>query len=252
MKLSRSFFTVSILLLFISVYYSDAQAQNNEVDYEKVEITNPSGTTIYTENTKDIQGSPLLKDSFENGRVLFTSNKATKVFPINYDSHKNQVLFIEDNQIKVLNTNGVKGFLFEKPDNFMQSDKVQEVFTYQINDEALGFSEPTPVQVLYNQGTGLKLLALHKTNLMRGNSKDPYTGKVTDRYIKVTEYYLQKKNGDIEKLRRLRAKDIIKAVDKEHQRVLRSFMKENSFDDRSQKDLAKMLAYYDNNLADNS
>ncbi|MEX0843930.1 MAG: hypothetical protein WD022_01570 [Balneolaceae bacterium] len=58
-----------------------------------------------------------------------------------------------------------------------------------------------------------------------------------------------KKCGHIEKLRRLRAKDIIKKLD--HQKALRSFMKDNNLDNRSEKDLAKLLAYYDSLLAEN-
>lgn len=244
----------SILFVVLTVALStNVQAQDDDpVDYNTVDITNRAGTTIYTENNKDIQGNPLIKDSFENGRILFDGNKASKVMPINYDAYKNQILFIENQQVKVLNLNGVKGFVFEKPANFNASDKVQEVFTLQIRDEALGFSEVTPVQVLYNQGTGLKLLAVHQTNLMKGNSKDPYTGKVTDRYISSTDYFLQTRDGNIKELRRLRDKDIMKALDRKHRKDLRSFMKSNDLDGRSQKDLAKLLAYYDNNLAQNS
>ncbi|PWG74933.1 hypothetical protein DF186_15335, partial [Enterococcus hirae] len=92
--------------------------------------------------------------------------------------------------------------------DFNSSDKVQEVFTLQIRDDALGFNEVTPVQVLYNEGTGLRLLAVHRVSLMKGNSKYPFTGKVTDRYISKTDYYLQTKDGKYKELRRLRDKDI--------------------------------------------
>lgn len=250
MKLFNYLRSSIILFVFTVALSANVTAQNDDpVDYNTVDITNQPGTTIYAENNKDIQGNPLIKDSFENGRILFGDNKASKVMPINYDAYKNQILFIENNQIKVLNLNGVKGFVFEEPADFNSSDKVQEVFTLQIRDEALGFNEVTPVQVLYNQGTGLKLLAVHRVNLMKGNTKDPFTGKVTDRYISSIDYYLQTKDGDTEKLRRLRDKDIIKALDRNHRKDLRSFMKSNDLDGRSQKDLVKLLAYYDNNLA---
>lgn len=252
MKLFNYLLSSILFVVFTVALSPQLQAQDDDpVEYNTVDITNRAGTTIYAENNKDIQGNPLIKDSFENGRILFDDNKASKVVPINYDAYKNQILFIENNQIKVLNLNGVKGFVFEEPANFNSSDKVQEVFTLQIRDEALGFSEKTPVQVLYNQGTGLKLLAVHRTSLMKGNSKDPYTGKVTDRYINRTNYFLQTKDGDTKELRRLRDKDIIKALGKEHRKDLRSFMKSNDLDGRSQKDLAKLLAYYDNDLTNN-
>ena len=248
------FYLSSILLILFTVTSSPgifAQSEDN-IDYETVEITNQAGTTIYTEDSKDVIGSPLIKESFENGRILFENNKASQVMPLNYDSYKNQVLFIKNDQVRILNTASVKGFVFEKPSNFTNSDKVQEVYTLQMRNPEFGFTEPTPIQVLYNQQSGLKLLALHKTNLMKGNSKDPFTGKVTDRYISDTEYFLQKKDGEIIELRRLRAKDIMNVLGKKYKKELRSFMKSNDLDDRSQKDLAKLLAYYDNNLSENS
>ncbi len=242
----------SVLFIALSISLTtSAEAQNDDpVDYTTVEVSTTN--TIYTENSKDIQGNPLIKDSFENGRILFGDNKASKVMPINYDAYSNQILFIENKQVKILNLNGVKGFVFEKPADFNSSDKVQEVFTLQIRDDALGFEEVTPVQVLYNEGTGLKLLAVHRVSLMKGNSKDPFTGKVTDRYISQTDYYLQTKDGEYNKLRRLRDKDIMRALDRKYRGDLRSFMKSNDLDGRSEKDLVKLLAHYDNNLSSNS
>ncbi|HET8865438.1 MAG TPA: hypothetical protein VFM80_07045 [Gracilimonas sp.] len=246
-KISASVALLSLLTLFAT---NDTAAQDNDIDYETVQIA--TGTTIYSEDVKDIQGSPLIKESFENGRILFTNGKASEVLPINYDSYKNQVLFIKDRKVMVLNTNGVKGFMFLKPENFEQSDNVQEVFSYQVRNEAFGFSEATPVQLLYNQGTGLKLINVHETSLMRGNSKDPFTGKVIDRYVSGVTHYLEKKNGEVVKLRRLRDKDIINSLDKEYRKQLKNFMKESNLDGRSQKDLAKLLTYYDNITAGNS
>ena len=253
MKLLKLLFLPAFLIGFILFPETSVYAQDeDDFDYQTVNITNQAGTTIYAEDKKETEGSPLIKESFENGRILFESGKASQVLPINYDSYKNQVLFIKDDRIMVLNTNGVKGFMFEKPANFKNSDKVQEVFTFQIRDEELGFSEPTPVQVLYNQGTGLKLLALHETSLMRSNSKDPFTGKQIDRYMNSTEYYLQKHNGDIEKLRRLRAKDIMRQYSRKDRRAMKDFMDENDLDDRSQKDLAKLMTFIDNNMSKDS
>lgn len=254
MKSYKTLFIPALALIFATALSIQASAQNtgDETDYQTVQITNNAGTTIYAEDKTEVEGSPLLKESFENGRILFESGKASEILPINYDSYKNQVLFIKNEQIMVLNKNGVKGFMFQTPADFQNSDKVQEVFTYQIRETELGFDELTPVQVLYNQGNGLKLLAVHETNLMRSNSKDPFTGKKTERYINSVEYYLQKHNGDIEGLRRLRAKDIIRKYDRSDRKALNNFMKENDLDSRSEKDLVKLMTYIDNTMGSES
>lgn len=253
MKISKAFLLSTLIIALFGLSSPTVQAQTDDpVNYETVQITNSAGTTIYTENSKDIQGSPLIKKSFENGRILFVGNKATSVMPINYDSYKNQILFIQNDQIKILNTNNVKGFVFETPSDFASSDKVQETYTLQIRDASLGFTEITPVQVLYNQGKGTRLLAVHRTSLIKGNTKDPFTGKVTDRYYSSTDYYLQTGEDEYKELRRLRDKEIINALGDKYEKALKSFMKENDLDGRSEKDLARMLAYYDNNLQGNS
>ncbi len=250
MKLLNS--TLSVVFCIYLMNFSTANAQTNDpVDYQTIEITNSTGTQIYTENTTDVVGSPLLKESFENGRILFTGDKASEVVPINYDAHKNQILFIKNNQIRILNIQNVRGFAFETTANFQQSGKVQEVYTLQLRNEEFGFTEKTPVQVLYNQETGLKLLGVFDVRFMKGNSKDPFTGKVIDRYIPSTTYYLQTHDGNIHKLRRLRDKFIINELPKKHRKQLKSFIKKNDLDGRSQKDLVKLLAHYDANVAGN-
>lgn len=236
---------IALAVMLTTLFLSEAsQAQDRDVDYETVQITD--GNTIYTENTKDVVGNPLIKDSFENGRILYRDGKASEVYPLNYDANKNQVLFIQDRQVMVLNLNNVKGFIFNTPPDFDQSDKVQEVFSFQVRHEDLDFEEPTPVQVLYSRGTGLQLIAVHESSLMRGNSKDPYTGKVIDRYMSAVEYYLIDKDGELHDLRRLRSRDIIRSLDREYRGPLNDFMDDNNLDGDSQKDLAKLLTYYDN------
>jgi hypothetical protein len=234
-----------LLIIFLQSNIQ-AQSEDENVDYQMVNIT--SGTTIYTEDTKNIIGSPLILESFEAGRFLFDLKNASKVLPINYDGHKNQVLFIKDDKIQVININSIRGFVFEKPSNFSQTDDVQEVFSLEIRHKKFGFEEPTPVQVLYNQDSGVKLLAIHKISLMKGNSKDPFTGKVTDRYVEFTEYFLQTPDGEMTELRRLRDKDIINVLGKKYKNELKSFMRSNDLDGRSQKDLAKLLAHFESNV----
>lgn len=254
-QIMRTLSVVTLLFCFkfllLSSHAIFAQSSNDDLDYNTVQITNQAGTTIYAEDAKDIIGSPLLKESFKNGRILFDSGKASEIMPLNYDSYKKQILFIKGDKIMVLNTSGVKGFLFEKPEDFSTSDKVQEVFSLNINHPEFEFSEPTPVQVLYDQGSGLKLLALHETNILRSNSKDPFTGKETERYMNSVEYYLQKPDGELEKLRRLRDRDIIRKFERKQRQAFNDFKDENDLDSRSEKDLVKLMSFIDNSLKTN-
>lgn len=224
-----------ITVLLLSAVTISVQAQEEDLTQRNI----VSGNTIYTTNNNAYTGSPLLKESFENGRILFTNNGVSEMVPINYDTHKNQVLFIKNNEIRVLSMGGVKGFVFEKSD---ESQKVQERFTLGLNIPGKKISKQAALQVLY-QGE-VKLLAHHQTSLMKGNSPDPYTGKITDRYVSKTNYYIQKKNGEFVGTK-LRIKNIIKDLPRKHRKELRKFAKENDLDNRSEVDIVKLLTFYD-------
>lgn len=239
-----------IILAFFSVDLIAQERQENSVGHEVPLLTNRAGTHIYTTNSTEVIGSPLLKNEFKNGRVLFKPNSQSEITPINFDLQKNQILFKKNGQTLVLDKKDIKGFFFEIPQDFTSSEEIQEVYSFQHNNKEFGFTETTPVQVLYNQNSGLQLLAVHEVKLIKGNRKDPFTGKVTDRYVSDTEYFLQTPDHNMHKLRRLRAKDIIKAIDNSKDE-LHSFIKQNDLDEKSEKDLVRLLSYYDKNIAGN-
>lgn len=197
-----------------------------------------SATTIYTTNEKDYTGSPLLKESFKNGIFTFKNGTRSKIVPINYDSHKNQVLFIEDDQIKVLNTTNIAGFQFiiNKP------NEINEQFAYAIKIKGADIPANVPLQVLYNGK--VKLLIYHHTHLLKGNSRDPYTGHITDRYFTKEDYYLVKPDGTF-KNTKLNLKNIVRDLEKSYRKELNTYIRKNSLSRKSTSDVIELLSFYD-------
>lgn len=240
---------LSLILLVLSAVDMKAQVESEKTSaYDLSEMTHLGGTRIYTVNATDVEGTPLLNDEFKDGRFLFTSGNQSEIVPINYDLEQNLILYKKEGQIMILENANVKGFSFEPPQDFDSTESIQEEYTFQINNNEFDFTEPTPVQVLYDQNGAIKLFAIHKVKFVRGNRQDPFSGKITNRYKTDTEYFLKTPDNNLHKLRRLRAKDIIKAIGDDSKKELNTFIDENDLDEKSERDLVKLLAYYDKEI----
>ena len=238
------------LILFV-VFYVDANAQEwpeKTSAYDLSKQSHLGGTRIYTVNDTEVEGSPLLNEEFKKGRFLFTSGDQSEVVPINYDLERHLILYEEDGQTMILDNLNVKGFILGPPQNSNSWESTQEEYTFRVSNREFDFSEPTPVQVLYNQNGSVKLFALRKVKLVRGNRQDPFSGKTTHRYKSDTEYYLETPDNEMHKLRRLRAKEIIKALGDNSKKELKSYIDENDLDEKSERDLVRLLTYYDNEI----
>ncbi len=237
-----------ILVIFFSF---DLQAQvetEKSGAYDLSEMSYLGGTRIYNVNSTDVEGTPLLNEEFKDGRFLFRSGDQSEIVPINYDLEQNLMLYKKEDQIMILENVNVKGFSFEPPQDFDSTESIQEEYTFQINNNEFDLPEPTPVQVLYDQNGGVKLYAVPKVKFVVGNKQDPFTGKVTNRYKSDTEYYLQTPDNKIHELRRLRAKDIIKALNNNSKKELNTFIDENDLDKKSERDLVRLLEFYDKEI----
>ena len=240
---------LSIFLLILFCVDLKAQVGPEETSaYDLSEMTHLGGTRIYSVNSTDVEGTPLLNDEFKKGRFLFTSDRKSEIVPINYDLERNLILYKKDDQIMILENVNVKGFSFEPPQDFNPSDSIQEKYMFRVSDNEFDFTEQTPVQVLYDQNGAIKLFAIHKVKFVRGNRQDPFTGKITNRYKSDTEYFLKTPDNEMHKLRRLRAKEIINTLSDDSKKELKTFIDENDLDDKSEKDLVRLLAYYDTKI----
>ena len=89
----------------------------------------------------DIEGSPFLSDSFETGRVLFTTGKMSKDVSLKFDMLNNRLLFLRDgimlefvDSVKVFylqhNENNNSGIVFQS--NFPPIDKNTKATFYEL------------------------------------------------------------------------------------------------------------------------
>lgn len=249
--MKKSYLISFILTLFL-LFSIDAKAQVSPEEkeaYDLSELSYLGGTRIYTVNMTEVEGTPFLNEDFKKGRFLFTSGKQSELVPINFDLERNLILYKKDGQTLILENVKIKGFTFEIPPNSDLPASFQEKYTFRLPGNEFNVNGLTPIQVLYDQNGAVKLFAVPRVKLVRGHKQDPFTGKVTNRYENETEYFLKTSDDEIHELRRLRAKDIINAIGDDSKKELNRFIDENNLDDKSEKDLVRLLAYYDKEIA---
>lgn len=243
MKSKKFFAGITALCVTLIFGFSEARAQSSDSNLEQVEITNSVGTQIYTtKNDSEVKGSPLYNKDFTDGYVIFKNGKKSEVVPINLDTHQNLIVFKQDGKMMVLSPVDINGFVIENGKSG-SSDR----FVVGVESKDPEITKYTPLRSMY-EGENIQMYAFHKTHLIKGNTKDPFTGKVVDRYYNDTKYVLRLADGSVVETKD-RVKDVIKDLPKEHHKELEKFMKKRKLKNKSQKDIAVLLAYYNDNVA---
>lgn len=224
--------SLSIAIAMFLITATDAQ----QITLDQVQVTNSTGTQIYTTNNdKDVQGTPFYSEDWQMGKVIFNNSKFSKEVPLSYNSYTQELFFKQQEIIKVLDPKQIKGFVFTK---------TGETFKYGNSSEEFEITPSTPLRVIYDGK--VELLVLHQTVRTRGNTKDPLTGKVTDRYSKSETFLIKKTDGSFKKTR-IRKKNMINDLGT-HKKELEKFTKDNRNKVKSEKDAVELLEFYDSLL----
>lgn len=220
---------LSCTLIFLSSTLLIAQEES--LDNFRL-MHNPSNTITVSNDTETI-GTPLYNKDWELGHVVFASGSKSKQTLLIYNSFTNELFFKgEDEKIQVLDNSKLKGFSF---------DIRNEQFVFGYASSEFDFDQRTPLKVLYDGKT--KLFVLHQTAKQSGNSKDPLTGKVTNRFIPFETILIRNADGEFVKTR-IRKKNLVNDLGA-HKKELEAFIKESKNKVKSEEDAAKIIAFFD-------
>ncbi|MDR9419435.1 hypothetical protein [Gracilimonas sp.] len=238
----KNYYLLPLLITaFIISTSNHIQAQDRIVNVS--EFVENATTRIYTTGTKEVEGSPLLMDSFVPGRVILRDGKMSEIVMLNYDSHRNQLLIKNnDTDVLILDHRNIKEFVF------LTSNRagVDKRFNYSVRMPELGLEELTPVEILFQgENSGLKLFTVHKTSFSQATRPDPLTGKMVDRYISKSNTYIQKPDGTTEEINRIRISRVIDTFNEDQRELLENYVDDNDLNNRSTEDLIKLLGYFD-------
>jgi len=225
-----------ILLLFFLVPQSDAQ--NNDLDKWELEnfdftLTN-SVTRVSQMNS--YKGSPYFND-WREGHLMINEGTNTKPLLFRFDMEQNIVVFQRNNELYGIPEENLKGFVLYNntgPDLLFKNG-------FNINDEDIGGS--TMLHVIYNGET--KLLAHHNAELVEligtyGSATKEYE------FVADTKYFLQKTDGSVRDIKKLKRKHILSALeDEEREDELKNYAAQNNLSFEKELEVRKILSHYD-------
>ncbi|MDX1637205.1 MAG: hypothetical protein R3281_04495 [Balneolaceae bacterium] len=186
----------------------------------------------------NVEGTRYYNEEWLPGEIVLIDNVRTENLDLKMDALNNQVHFkVDENQILGLNSENVRSFYLQKGD-----EKIYFLngYTY----PRAGITSETFLRVVH-QGESVSLLAHHTAEIRESRTSIVATaGSVSGNFVHRTDYYLQKNNGELQKVRKLKKKHVLREFE-EYDDELERFADQNDLDFRNEKDVAKILAHFD-------
>ncbi|EDP72078.1 hypothetical protein FBALC1_13292 [Flavobacteriales bacterium ALC-1] len=205
-------------LLLLNVYLMNAQ------NLPATSIVSESGFIASKDLGENaISGSFLLSDDWVTDAVVYTNdNKTYKPDFINFNVKLNTfIIKIAEDSLFTFDKTKVKSVQFNSKSFEIINDKYYE-----------------------NLSKGkLNMYKAYYLNLQKGSIDPISKSKITeDKYVIKSKYFLKEKEN-LKELK-LSKKNILKLCEKEKVSVIKKFIKENDLSIKKDKDLKKILAYY--------
>ncbi len=221
------------LFLFILSSFIPASLLAQTTSLEEVEVQNPRGTQIYTTgDVKEVKGSPFYNKDWEEGVVHFLNGTKSKTTLLSLNTYTGEIFYKERDEIKVLNKSKIKGFTFTKKN---------ETFTLGVVSPEFEITAQMPIRVIHDGKT--KLYVKYQTTRRRGNSKDPLTGVITDRFSNLETTILKRADGKFVKTK-IKKKNLINDLG-DHKSELEAHIKKTRNKVKNFTQAAALLEYYD-------
>ncbi len=185
--------------------------------------------------TVKIVGSPLFKEEFIEGKVIFSSELISETVNLNYDTYTNQLIFVENDSYYVVPNSSIKGFYF-----LDSNGNTTEAFLSGFEDKKENVTPETYMEVIYNGD--VKLFNYHYT-IYRKDEANIYNPRETDYYTPKSKYLLMNSQGDLKKIK-LKESDILKFLG-DNKDALKKFIKDNSLNLKDVNEVKKLLSHYD-------
>ena len=204
------------------------------------QIGNTTGTMNevlkITGGYKDTDGTPYLIDDYKNGFLYDKEGKAKPVF-LKYDTYKEEVEVFNDGNPLLIDKRLYPRFVIEYIDTKTKR-KVHYEFTNEISIPGM---EPDKYVQVVVDGDKYKLIKTYSTVLLQSQDQG-YGGVVTNNYFDNNEdYFIYQVGLDAVELKRLKNKDILKAISDDG--TIKNWFKEKRVKIRGEADMAEFINY---------
>lgn len=180
----------------------------------------------------ETDGTPYLLDEFQKGSVLLRNGRTTETLTMNFNIHQNRVEYIDGDNIYAVDSDMIRGFTINDTD-------VQ--YKFGKGYTARGLNPDDLVRIL-SDGKAT-VLVKHEVGFQR-NVATYGTATQKDAYVSRDILYIIKE-GDIERIRRIRERSILRSFDT-YQKEMQNFAEENNLDLSSLEDIKTLFEYYNN------
>ena len=179
------------------------------------------------------KGSPMIFEDFTKGNIYYSSRSMTTGTLINYNCYTHEVLYSDGSQNYLLNPKEIDYLEFFENDTPVI---FQHIFLKDLKKSLF-------VQVLYN--TSSKLYKRHYRDFKEAEYGEQGYGpdRRYDEYINHYDFYISLDDGDAQLLKP-KKKDLLDIMHT-HAKEIEAFLKGEKIKLKSDKDLIKVVKYYD-------
>lgn len=212
---------ISLFLFFLlgQVYLADAQFMNDAL-----------GRPIKENKYTAIDGSPFLIDNWTKGDVKTDKGVINKDIDLKYDMVDDRVTFRNPGGQEMDFVHLITSFTLYTQEGNRHFKRFSEISEY----NGLPFFEV--------MGEGEKLILLKKTTRAIMENKAYGSATTTRSFSDNTRYFLLKKDGTYEKVKKDKKAIMTALADKTSE--MEAFVKENKTDFKKESDLSKLMTYY--------
>lgn len=225
--------TVLISALFFGFAFLPLNAQSQDgdkittQDMRDLINTNRIPVSQATETT----GTPYLFDSFYEGTIVLENGKTTNVLPIRYNAYEQTLEFKDGESAFKMDPNSIIEFEIHVDNN---------IHTFRKGFDSSRLSEGEFVRLIIDDQ--VKFMVKHTVSFQQGVAS---YGSATqqDEYIPNVTYYIKVGNDDVNRIRSLSKRRIMRNID-HFENEIDEFTDNNNIDFSDLNDIEKLLRHY--------
>lgn len=197
------------------------------------------GNMIPSIQNENIKGSPFLFNDFTEGIVITRDNKQSNVMPMNFNVYDQEIVIRGERGYLAIQGDNLQGF------RLITSDEIHE---YIRGLDASDLKRDEYVRVMVKGEMAL----LYKPEVtIRGSESVASYGSTPEREFIFKERYYVQRDGEIERLRRLSRRHILRFFDDKRD-LMESYAKSKELDLGEAEDVAKLIEYYNSVMDEDS
>lgn len=223
------------ILLCILLSTSVIEAQTTQLDTNELrDYGDMEERAVRTYSLNKYKGTPFFND-WTQGHVIINEKTESEPLMLRYDMEANAVMFAQNETPYYIPANKLKGFVIYTIDGNIN---FRNGFSSPDND----INEETLLRIIYDGNT--KFVAHHQSDLKEDLATYGNPNKIHE-FVNDTDYYIITENGELNEIRRLRERHVMRVLGDEYEDEIDNFVSSNDLSFREEADLKQIVAYYD-------